>query len=216
MSVQKINVTKLGIFLGVLAGIAAGLLSWVSSSTAEAIEANLQKKTATALKQVLPEFDSTVEMVFESELGWPVKYYVAKQGEQVVGFAGEVITPEGFSGNITVMVGLELDASVRKVIVTAHAETPGLGTAITDRKVQKTLMDLLSGKKAEAGLPPNRYLDWYMEKSAGTQRWPIIKDGDDVNGKTGATVTSAAIGGAVFAISETGASHLTELLKGQE
>jgi electron transport complex protein RnfG len=127
--------------------------------------------------------------------------------------AGEIITPEGFSGDVTVMVGLNPDASIRKVIVTAQNETPGLGTAVTDRKRQKTLAGLLSGKKPPEGLPPNRYLDWYENKKAGAERWPIIKDGDSINAKTGATITSRAIDGAVFAIARTAADHLDELVK---
>ena len=48
MSTQQINIPKLGIFLGVLAAIAAGLLSFVSNATAAAIQLNLQAKTNAA------------------------------------------------------------------------------------------------------------------------------------------------------------------------
>jgi len=214
MATQKINIPKLGIFLGLIAALAAGLLAWVSSSTEEAIAANLQKKTNTALKQVLPPFDnepSAETKQIDSPEGWPIKFYIARNAGKVVGFAGEVITPEGFSGDVTVMVGLNPDASVRKVIVTAQNETPGLGTAVTDRKVQKTLAGLLSGKKATEGLAPNPYLDWYDSQKAGAERWPIIKDGKKINAKTGATITSRAIDGAIFAVSRTAADHLQEL-----
>ena len=159
MSMQQINIPRLGIFLGMVAAVAAGLLSLVYTSTAEAIELNLQKKTNLALKQVLPEFDNVPgedTMVIESAEGWPVRFYLARKGGEIAGYAGEVITPEGFSGNITVMVGLELDGSVRTVMVTANTETPGLGTAVTDRKVQKTIVDLIKGSGPLTGLVPNR------------------------------------------------------------
>ncbi len=214
MSAQKINIPQLGIFLGVIAAIAAGLLSFVSVSTEAAIKVNLQKKTDAALEQVLPAFDTVETMTLRSELDWPIKYYMARKGDKIVGYAGEVITPEGFSGNVTVMVGLELDGSVRTVIVTANSETPGLGTAVTDRKLQKTLVALIKGTEAAEGLAPNVYLDWYAGKKAGASRWPITKDGDRINGKTGATITSAAIGGAVYAISGTAIDHLQDLSKG--
>jgi len=211
MSQQKINIPKLGVFLGLVAAIAAGLLSLVYTSTAEAIGLNLQKKTDAALEQVLPAFDTVETMTLRSELGWPVKFYIARKGGEIVGYAGEVITPEGFSGAVTVMAGLELDGSVRTVIVTANAETPGLGTAVTDRKVQKTIVDLFKGGEAFVGLAPNVYLDWYGSKKAGDDRWPIIKDGEQVNGKTGATITSAAICGAVHAISKTAMDNIEQL-----
>ncbi len=211
MAEQKINIPKLGIFLGGLAALAAGILAWVSTSTAEAIQMNLQKKTSTALEQVLPAFDNIDSTIIDSAEGWPVKFYIAKKDGKIVGYAGEVITPEGFSGDVTVMAGLKTDGSIRTVIVTANSETPGLGTAVTDRKVQKTLANLLKGKKPGSGLPPNVYLDWYTGKKAGNERWPIIKDGEKINGKTGATITSRAVDGAIFAISRTAIDHLDEL-----
>ncbi|RKX33628.1 MAG: hypothetical protein DRP64_20770 [Verrucomicrobia bacterium] len=216
MTQQKINIPKLGVFLGLVAAIAAGLLSLVYTSTAEAIALNLQKKTNAALEQVLPEFDNVPgeeAKVVESAEGWPVKFYVGRKDSEIVGYAGEVITPEGFSGNVTVMVGLALDGSVRTVIVTANTETPGLGTAVTDRKVQKTIIDIIKGVEAAEGLAPNVYLDWYDGKQAGESRWDIVKDGEAINGKTGATITSAAICGAVHAISKTAIYNLENLAK---
>jgi electron transport complex protein RnfG len=217
MSGQKINIPMLGAFLGLVAAVAAGLLSLVYSSTAEAIALNLQKKTNAALEQVLPTFDNVPgeeAVIIESPEGWPVKFFVARKEGEIVGYAGEVVTPEGFSGNVTVMAGLELDGSIRTVIVTANTETPGLGTVVTDRKVQKTIVDLVKGSTAVAGLAPNKYLDWYAGKQAGDERWGIVKDGESVNGKTGATITSSAICGAVHAIGKTAIDHIEQLSEG--
>jgi electron transport complex protein RnfG len=214
MSAQKINIPKLGIFLGVLSALAAGLLSWVSSSTEAAIQLNLQKKTNAALEQVLPVFDNVPgeeTQLIHSEEDWPVKFYIARKDGAIVGYAGEVITPEGFSGDVTVMAGLELDGTIRTVIVTANTETPGLGTAVTDRKVQKTIVDIMKGGAEALGLAPNVYLDWYRAKKAGTDRWPVSREGEQVNGKTGATITSSAICGAVHAIGKTCIDNLEEL-----
>ena len=99
------------------------------------------------------------------------------------------------------------------VLVTASSETPGLGTVVTDRKQQKTIVDLFSGAEQEVGIVGNKYLDWYTGKQAEAARWAIVKDGDSVNGKTGATITSAAIGGAVHAVSKTAIDNLEELKK---
>lgn len=217
MAAQPINITKLGIFLGSVAAVSAGLLSLAYISTADAIALNLQAKTNAALKQVLPAFDNTPgaeTMDLDSSEGWPVRFYIARQGGEVVGYAGEVITPEGFSGNVTVMAGLELDGRIRTVIVTANAETPGLGTAVTDRKLQKTIVDLIKGGAVQEGVVPNKYLDWYAGRQAGDDRWEIVKEGEQVNGKTGATITSKAVGGAVHAIGKTCRDHLEQLSKG--
>ena len=219
MSGQKINIPMLGTFLGVVAAIAAGLLSVVYTSTAAAIQLNLQKKTNTALEQILPDFDNVPAdetVTFVSGTGWPVKFYIARKDGEIVGYAGETVTPEGFSGDVTVMASLELDGTVDKVIVTANAETPGLGTIVTDRKVQKTIVDLIRGGEAETGLPTNAYLDQYEgRKSEGTP-WTVVNEGGDVDTKTGATITSRAVCGAVYAISATCVEHREELSKGSE
>ena len=214
MSGQKINIPMLGAFLGVVAAIAAGLLSVVYASTAEAIQLNFQKRTSTALEQILPAFDNvpadeTVTLV--SKMSWPVKFYVAKKDGEIVGYAGEVVTPEGFSGDVTVMTSLKTDGTVDKVIVTANAETPGLGTVITDRKIRKTIVDLINGAAEAVGLPPNSYLDQYEGRKSEGTAWTVVNDGGDVDAKTGATITSRAVCGAVYAVSQTAVDNLDEL-----
>jgi len=219
MSEQKINIPKLGVFLGLVAAVASGLLALVYSSTAEAISVNQQKKTNAALEQVLPAFDNVPSedtQTIEAGAGWPVKFYIARKDGAVVGYAGEVVTPEGFSGDVTVMVGLNADGSVRKVIVTKQTETPGLGTAITDRKIKKTIIDVIKGGAEMAGLPPNAYLDQYDGKKAEGTAWAVVKEGGDVDAKTGATITSRAVCGAVYAVSQTAVDHLEELTLGGE
>jgi len=219
MSEQKINIPKLGVFLGFVAAVASGLLAFVYSSTADAISINQQKKTNTALEQVLPAFDnvpSAETITLDSPKGWPVRFYIARKDGAVVGYAGEVVTPEGFSGDVTVMVGLEVDGSVRKVIVTKQTETPGLGTAITDRKVQKTIADVIKGGADMVGLPSNGFLDQYDGKKASGTAWAVVKDGGEVDAKTGATITSRAVCGAVYAVSQTAVDHVEELAKGVE
>ncbi len=219
MGAQQINIPKLGIFLGVLAAVAAGLLSLVYTSTAEAIALNQQKKTNVALGQVLPAFDNVpgeeTQMVTSTE-GWPVRFYIAREDGAIVGYAGEVVTPKGFSGDVTIMAGLSTEGSIRKVIVTKNNETPGLGTVIADRKRQKTIVDLLKRGGVEVGLAPNRFLDQYEGRTAGNAAWAVKKDGGDVDAKTGATITSRAVCGAVYAIGKTCVDHLDQLSKGAE
>ena len=230
MATPQINVPKLGIFLGTIAAIAAGLLSVVDAATKPQIEARKKAAMTAAMKQVLPGFDNdpgAEKATFQAANGWDVTYFTARSDGEIVGYAGSVDNPdEGFSGTISLMVGLAPDGSVRNVIsdgktnsaviVTAQTETPGLGTSITDRKVQKTIFDLFKGEEQLGGLVSNKYLDWYAGKKASDERWPIVKEGAQVNGKTGATITSAAIGGAVHAIGKTAIDNLDQLSQGAE
>ena len=198
--------------------------------TAPRIEANKKAAVSQAMTAVLPAYDNdpTAESrVFTSAEGWDVTFFAARVKGEIVGYAAKVDNPdEGFSGAISLMVGLAPDGSVgvlagggktnSAVIVTAQSETPGLGTAITDRKVQKTIVEVIKGAEPIEGLVPNRYLDWYAGKTADAARWDLVKDGESVNGKTGATITSQAVGGAIHAISHTAVEHLDELSKGAE
>lgn len=232
MSGQKINIPMLGVFLGVIAAISAGLLSVVNGMTAPTIVANKRAAIKIAIDQVLPAYDndlSSATNTFMSSAGWPVTFYTAMKDGEIVGFAGKVDNPdEGFSGVISLMVGLAPDGRVgifatdgktnSAVIVTAQTETPGLGTVVTDRKVQKTIVDLIQGSEAVTGLVSNPYLDWYAGRAAGDARWVPQKEdkGDGVNAKTGATVTSRAIASAVYAVSKTALEHLEVLAGGAE
>lgn len=230
MGAQKVNIPMLGAFLGTIAAVAAGLLSGVHAMTAPQIDANKKAAVTAAMTQVLPEYDNDPAAEtnsFQSAGGWTVTFYTARKEGKTVGYAGKVDNPdEGFSGTISLMVGLEPDGSIGRianhgqtnsaVIVTAQTETPGLGTAVTDRKKQKTIVDLFKGGEEASGLVPNKYLDWYGGKKAETECWGITKDGESVNGKTGATITSAAICSAVHAISKTAIDNLETLSKGAE
>ncbi|MBN2164112.1 MAG: FMN-binding protein [Pontiellaceae bacterium] len=230
MSAQKINIPMLGVFLGVVAAAAAGLLAGVQGLTAERIEANKKAAISLAMNQVLPAYDNepmTETNTFACARGWKVTFYTARKDGQIVGYAGKVDnTDDGFSGTVSLIVGLDADGSVASiasngmtnsaVIVTAQTETPGLGTAIAERKLQKTITDLFGGSEEIPGLVGNKYLDWYAGKKAGEERWAIVKDGEKVNGKTGATITSTAVCEAVYAVSKTAVEHLDELSKGAE
>lgn len=218
MSGDKNSTIQLGLFLGIMAAVAAALLGMVDSATQIPIKNRQAAKTETALQQVLPTFEKIDEetTTLISTSGWPIKYYTARKNGEIIGFAGEVITPEGFSGEITAMVGLHPDGTVRKVVIVKHTETPGLGTIITDRKTEKTLGDLFTSGEKAIGLPPNAYLDQYEGRKSANTPWTVNKDGGDVDAKTGATITSRAVCGAVYAVSATCQEHLKELSKGAE
>ena len=79
--------------------------------------------------------------------------------------------PKGFSGVLTMIVGINADGTVAGIKVTAHSETPGLGA------------------KAQADA------DWigqYVGQQADGQL-KVAKDGGTINAITGATITSRAV-----------------------
>ncbi len=212
MSNNNVNIPVLTVSLALIAAIAAALLGWIYLITKAPIADALQQKTNAALGEVLPAFDNQPGDEFVT--CGDVKFYVGRKDGNIVGFAGETITPKGYNGNVTVLAGLLPDGNITTVLVTKQAETPGLGTVVCDRKRQKTLSGLLSGKK-ETGLPANKILDQFsgMDAEKGETPWSVIKDGGTLDAVTGATITSRAIGGAVFTIAKTFALNSAQLLK---
>ncbi len=202
MSNDKIKIFPLILSMGLISLIASALMAWVFLKTEAPIAAAQQNKNTAALSLVLPAFDN--QPAQESVTIDHVKFYMARKDGQITGFAGETVTPRGYAGDVTVIAGLKPDGTVTTVLVTKQTETPGLGTVVCGRTREKTLSGLLSGKK-ETGLPPNRILDQFngMKAEAGQTPWMVKKDGGNLDAITGATITSRAVGYAVFTIAET-------------
>ena len=95
------------------------------------------------VKNVLPEslydnnlLESCVQVVAPDYLGndKPHTVYIAKKAGEVSGYAIETTAPDGYSGNIELIVGLTTQGEIMGVRVLAHQETPGLGDKIETQK----------------------------------------------------------------------------------
>jgi len=219
------NVIVLGLFLGIISGVSAAILGYVSEMTKEPIKKAQMAKTNQALREVLPEFDNSPSTeMFNCKSAdtekFPVIFYPAKKDGVIVGFAGQSITKKGYGGEIEVMAGLNPDGSVRTVIVTRQNETPGLGTVVTERKRTVTIFDLLGkGEKIDKStLPPNPILDQFKGHSVSssdswTRPWSVKKDGGQLNFVTGATISSRAVTDAVYRITNTFATEKSAIMQ---
>jgi electron transport complex protein RnfG len=226
MSENKVNIFQLAIALGIISAVATAALMGVSQLTSAPIKMQKIKATNDALKMVLPEFDNNPTekkiIVGENEEGKividlesnliknnklsslinKIILYPAFKGSELVGIAGEGISPKGFGGDVKAMLGMKPDGSIITGIITAHQETPGLGTNITDRVRAKTIFDILGmGEKVdESKLPPNTILDQFNNKVASNKVWRVKKDGGDIDYITGATISSRAVTDAFYKI----------------
>lgn len=110
----------------------------------------------------------------------PQKAYLAKLGEQPVAAAITTIAPDGYNGNIDLLVAVNFDGSVSGVRTLKHKETPGLGDKIELRKSPWVL-------------------DFNHKKIIGENdgRWAVAKDGGMFDQFTGATITPRAVVNAV-------------------
>ncbi len=227
MSKAKVSVFRLTLSLGLIAGCSAALMARVYVFTQAPIAARALENTNKALQKLLPEFDNQPAeetVIFGSPKKLPVKFYLARKGDELVGTAAEIVTGEGFSGDITVMAGLDGKGRITTVLVTRQTETPGLGTVVTERKRKKTILNLFD--EPETGLPPNPVLDQLnglsgmaVDATTGATwkhpegAWKLRKDGGNLDAVTGATITSRAVVDAVHQIALTFAEHHEELME---
>ena len=102
--------------------------------------------------------------------------YRARMQGQPAGVILEVIAPDGYSGDIKLLVGIAADGALTGVRVLAHKETPGLGDYI----------DLAHGDwiKSFDGLSLAKRAD---------DSWKVKKDGGQFDYMTGATITPRAV-----------------------
>lgn len=110
----------------------------------------------------------------------PVSVYRAFKDQQPAGVIFTTIAPNGYTGNIYILVGVFPDGRVSGVRVVKHAETPGLGDKIEIAKSNWILS--FNGRSLREDNVP---------------RWAVKKDSGDFDQFTGATVTPRAVVGAV-------------------
>ena len=105
-----------------------------------------------------------------------IDIYRAKKNNQVIAVIIETIAPDGYSGEIKTLVGIDQEYKILGVRVITHKETPGLGDYIEIEKSQWIKnFDLKS-------------LDKMTEKE-----WAVKKDGGDFDYVSGATNTPRAV-----------------------
>jgi len=103
-------------------------------------------------------------------------YYIAKMQDRPVAIAITTSAPDGYNGNIDLIVAMTLDGTVSGVRTLKHQETPGLGDKIELRKDDWILS--FAGNHVES------------EKDI---RWGVRKDGGVFDQFTGATITPRAV-----------------------
>lgn len=185
----------------VLTLITAGaglILSLVELVTREPIAEQRRLETLRALKAVLPQANNspdedTVQLVTgKDKRGRDVQrtFFRGKQDGALSGIAFKVVAPDGYSGNIDIMVGIDPSGTIAGIEILSHAETPGLGDKIT-----------LPSFKAN-----------FTGKNLGNTDWRVKKDGGEFDQITGATISPRAVVGAVRKGLEFYRDHRVEVL----
>lgn len=172
---KKESMGMLALVLFLITFVTALLLGFVNQVTAPKIDINKEKTRAAAMAEIIPdaEFESAeVTNVPSPDKNTPAiqNIYKAVKDGETVGYCMEVL-PNGFSGTLTVVVGVNTDGTIAGAKVTSSSETPGLGAKAQS---DPTWIPQFAGKSADGNLA-------------------VTKDGGDIVAITGATITSRAV-----------------------
>lgn len=111
----------------------------------------------------------------------PVNIYRARKNNKNVAVIINSIAPDGYNGNIELLVAINLDGTLAGVRVVHHKETPGLGDAIEERR-----SDWITKFKQLSLTHPDK------------KGWAVKRDGGEFDQFTGATITPRAVVKAVY------------------
>ncbi len=169
--------------LGGFSVVGIGLVSLVHHSTEARIAQNQRQTLLDSLQVLIPagtyNNDLLADTIDISDAGLgpkPVTVYRARKHTEPVGAVFAAIAPDGYGGDIHVLVAVKSDGSLAGVRVLAHKETPGLGDPIDEDK-SKWIVSFTG-----------RSLDNPSEK-----QWKVKRDGGFFDQFTGATITPRAV-----------------------
>jgi electron transport complex protein RnfG len=178
---------KNSVLLAVFALITALILASTDRLTEDRIAESERLAAQKALFEIIPVERHNNDLLLDIQ-PIPEKYWstlglesggdihIARLDGQPVAAIIPSITPEGYSGDIGMIVGVNFDGSVAGVRVVEHKETPGLGDKVDLRKSDWILG--FNGKSLSNPKP---------------SAWNVKKDKGDFDQFTGATITPRAV-----------------------
>jgi len=180
------SITRNSLLLGVFAVITTLLIAGTYLLTRDTITQERRKAEEKALLEIIPAqrhdnnmLDDTLTIeAGEGQLGLrqDKPAYIARKAGKAVAVILPVIAPDGYSGAIELIVGVNRDGTVAGVRALNHRETPGLGD-----KVELAKSDWMLDFNG-------RSLD-----NPSTDSWAVKKDRGVFDQFTGATITPRAV-----------------------
>ncbi len=157
------EILKNGLTLVIILVVSLSLLSFVNSLTEPVIKQNAIEKERKAELSIFPEATS-----FEDN-GEYIEVYT---NSQIVGYLVQG-SEYGYSSEVTVLVGFNVDKTIKAAVVLDQQETPGLGARVIE----------------------NSFINQF--KSISIEKVSLKKYGGQIDGVTGATKSSRAFTDAI-------------------
>lgn len=191
------SISKNSFILAAFALVTAGTLALTNLGTQERIAKAERAAQQRALYEIVPlsEHDNdlltdTLEVPEAARAALGLAngerhIHRARQAGTITALIVPATAPDGYSGNIDMIVGVKRDGSVAGVRITLHKETPGLGDKIELKKHQWILS--FNGKSLQVPV---------------LEEWKVRKDGGVFDQFAGATITPRAVVGQVRRVLE--------------
>ncbi len=179
------QILRVALMLAVFAIVATSLVTLTEDNTHDKILDNERQTLLNAMNVLVDQNDYNNDILADTlilgsnkQLGTKETTiaYRARMDSKPVAVILTAIAPDGYSGKIKLLVGINYDGSLAGVRVISHKETPGLGDKINERKA-----------------------DWILKfKNLSLQdpelsKWKVKKDGGNFDQFTGATITPRAV-----------------------
>ena len=179
------DMLKSALLLALFTLLGASTLLWVHANTSERIAENERQLLLTRLGEILPADAYDNDLVTDTQtvtapdrLGSsePLTVYRARRDGKPVAAILTSVAPDGYNGDIRLLVGVDINGKLTGVRAIRHHETPGLGDNIETGR-----SDWIRGFKGKSLRRPE----------AG--QWAVKKDGGEFDSFTGATITPRAV-----------------------
>jgi len=175
---------KLEFQTGILAGfalLASVLLGVTNCSTQGTIQQRLDEDLKNSLAEVVPATLYDNDLLQDTVIIPSAQYnigtaetlvYKAKKDGEVSAVAFKFTAPDGYSGAIDMIIGIDKNGNVLGVRVLSHKETPGLGDKIELAKSNWILS-----------------FNGFSLENLSPEKWAVKKDGGQFDQFAGATIT---------------------------
>ncbi|PKL96933.1 MAG: electron transport complex subunit RsxG, partial [Gammaproteobacteria bacterium HGW-Gammaproteobacteria-7] len=198
---------KNSLVLGLFAIATVGLVAVLQQATAGRIAASERAAQVRALSEILPPgsydnqlLDHSIQLHDPLLLGSksPQPAYIALKNGQPSAIILRATAPDGYSGAIRLLIGIQIDGRLAGVRVLNHRETPGLGDKIELAK--SPWIQSFVGRSLQA------------PDEAG---WAVKKDRGEFDQFAGATITPRAVVKAVHKALQYFDAHKQQLFAAQ-
>ena len=172
------------VILGGFSLVGTGFVTLAYHGTETRIAENERAALLRSLRAIVPgslydnDIVSDTVQVTEMSLGsaQPITVYRARKAGKPVAAVFATVAPDGYNGNIKLLVAVRKNGSLAGVRAVGHKETPGLGDSIEENRS-----------------------DWIMEfankslVNPAAKHWAVKRDGGVFDQFTGATITPRAV-----------------------